>query len=100
MFGLNMVVNKGKTVFIGDTTVHEYPTSEQLAQIAVSAARVVRLFGFDPKVAFVSHSTFGQPITSRTKHIRNAVEILKSRNVDFKFDGDMQPDVALDEAYK
>ena len=100
MFGLNMVVNKGKTVFIGDTTVHEYPTSEQLTQIAVSAARVVRLFGFDPKVAFVSHSTFGQPITSRTKHIRNAVEILKSRNVDFKFDGDMQPDVALDEAYK
>jgi len=39
-------------------------------------------------------------MTSRTKHIRNAVEILKSRNVDFKFDGDMQPDVALDEAYK
>ena len=100
MFGLNMVVNKGKTVFIGDTTVHEYPTSEQLAEIAVSAARVVRLFGFDPKVAFVSHSTFGQPITSRTKHIRNAVEILKDRNVDFKFDGDMQPDVALNEAYK
>ena len=100
MFGLNMIVNKGKTVFIGDTTVHEYPTSEQLAEIAVSAARVVRLFGFDPKVAFVSHSTFGQPITSRTKHIRNAVEILKNRNVDFKFDGDMQPDVALNEAYK
>ena len=100
MFGLNMVVNKGKTVFIGDTTVHEYPTSEQLAEIAVSAARVVRLFGFDPKVAFVSHSTFGQPLTSRTKHIRNAVEILKNRNVDFKFDGDMQPDVALNEAYK
>ena len=100
MFGLNMVVNKGKTVFIGDTTVHEYPSSEQLADIAISAARVVRLFGFDPKVAFVSHSTFGQPITSRTKHIRNAVEILKERNVDFKFDGDMQPDVALNEEYK
>ncbi len=100
MFGLNMLVNKGKTVFIGDTTVHEYPSSEQLADIAISAARVVRLFGFDPKVAFVSHSTFGQPITSRTKHIRNAVQILKDRNVDFKFDGDMQPDVALNEEYK
>ena len=100
MFGLNMVVNKGKTVFIGDTTVHEYPSSEQLADIAISAARVVRLFGFDPKVAFVSHSTFGQPLTSRTKHIKNAVEILKKRNVDFKFDGDMQPDVALSEEYK
>ena len=99
MFGLNMIVNKGKTVFIGDTSVHEYPTSEQLAEIAISTSRVVRLFGFDPKVAFVSHSTFGQPVTSRTKHIRNAVEILKQKKVDFKFDGDMQPDVALSEEY-
>jgi malate dehydrogenase (oxaloacetate-decarboxylating)(NADP+) len=100
MFGLNMIVNKGKTVFIGDTSVHEYPTSEQLAEIAISSARVVRLFGFDPKIAFVSHSTFGQPLTSRTKHIKNAVNILKKKNVDFKFDGDMQPDVALNEKYK
>ena len=99
MFGLNMVVNKGKTVFIGDTSVHEYPTSDQLAEIAISAARVVRLFGFDPKVAFLSHSTFGQPLTSRTKHIRDAVEILKKKEVDFKFDGDMQPDVALNNEY-
>jgi len=100
MFGLNMVVNKGKTVFIGDTTVHEYPSSVELAEIAKSAARVVRLFGFNPKIAFLSHSTFGQPITSRTKHIRDAVEILKKMDVDFKFDGDMQPDVALNEEYK
>jgi len=100
MFGLNMVVNKGRTVFIADTTVHEYPSSNQLAEIAISSARVVRLFGFDPKIAFLSHSTFGQPITSRTKHIRDAVDILKQKNVNFKFDGDMQPDVALDEIYK
>ena len=100
MFGLNMIVNKGKTVFVGDTSVHEYPTSEQLAEIAISSARVVRLFGFDPKVAFVSHSTFGQPLTSRTKHIKNAVDILKEKDVDFKFDGDMQPDVALNDQYK
>ena len=99
MFGLNMVVNKGKTVFIGDTTVNEYPSSEELAEIAISSARVARLFGFDPKVAFLSHSTFGQPITSRTRHIRDAVEILKNKKVDFKFDGDMQPDVALSEEY-
>ena len=99
MFGLNMVVNKGKTVFIADTTVNEYPSSKQLSEIAISSARVVRLFGFDPKVAFLSHSTFGQPITSRTKHIRDAVEILKEKKVNFKFDGDMQPDVALGEEY-
>ena len=100
MFGLSMLVNKGRTVFIGDTSVHEYPTSAQMAEIAISAARVVRLFGFNPKVAFLSHSTFGQPITSRTKHIRDAVDILKQKKVDFKFDGDMQPDVALNEEYK
>ncbi len=100
MFGLNMIVHKGKTIFIGDTSVHEYPTSEQMAEIAISTARVVRLFGFDPKVAFVSHSTFGQPLTNRTKHIRNAVEILKEKKVDFEFDGDMQPDVALNAEYK
>ena len=100
MFGLNMVVNKGKTVFIGDTSVHEYPSSRQLADIAISSARVVRLFGFTPKVAFLSHSTFGQPMTSRTKHIRDAVDILKNKKVDFEFDGDMQPDVALNNEYK
>uniref|UniRef100_UPI00404ACDC3 NADP-dependent malic enzyme n=1 Tax=Candidatus Pelagibacter sp. TaxID=2024849 RepID=UPI00404ACDC3 len=100
MFGLNMVVAKGKTIFVGDTSVNEYPSSEELAEIAISAARVVKLFGFVPKVAFVSHSTFGQPLTSRTKHIKKAVEILKSKNVDFDFDGDMQPDVALNSEYK
>ena len=100
MFGLNMVVSKGKTVFIGDTSVNEYPSSQELAEIAISAARVVRLFGFDPKVAFLSHSTFGQPATDRTKRISDAVQILKERKVDFKFDGEMQPDVALEETYK
>ena len=100
MFGLNLVVHKGKTIFVGDTSVHEYPNAEQLSEIAISSARVVRLFGFDPKVAFVSHSTFGQPLTSRTKHIKEAVEILKKKNVNFEFDGDMQPDVALNDEYK
>ena len=100
MFGLNMVVAKGKTIFVGDTSVNEYPSSEELAEIAISSARVVKMFGFVPKVAFVSHSTFGQPLTSRTKHIKKAVEILKNKNVDFDFDGDMQPDVALDTEYK
>ena len=100
MFGLNMVVARGKTIFVGDTSVNEYPSSEELAEIAISSARVVKMFGFVPKVAFVSHSTFGQPLTSRTKHIKKAVEILKNKNVDFDFDGDMQPDVALNEEYK
>ncbi len=100
MFGLNLVVNRGKTIFICDTSVIEYPDSKQLAEMAKSAARVVRLFGFDPKIAFLSHSTFGQPATDRTKRLSDAVEILKKDKVDFKFDGEMQPDVALEEIYK
>ncbi len=100
MFGLNLVVNRGKTIFICDTSVIEYPDANQLAEMAKSAARVVRLFGFDPKVAFLSHSTFGEPATDRTKRLSDAVNILKKSNVDFKFDGEMQPDVALEEIYK
>jgi len=100
MFGLNLIVNRGKTIFLCDTSVIEYPDAKQLAEMAKSAARVVRLFGFDPKIAFLSHSTFGEPATDRTKRLSDAVEILKKDNVDFKFDGEMQPDVALEEVYK
>ena len=100
MFGLNLAVNRGKTIFVCDTSVIEYPDANQLAEMAISAARVVRLFGFDPKVAFLSHSTFGEPLTDRTKRISDAVNILKKKKVDFKFDGEMQPDVALEEVYK
>jgi len=100
MFGLNLIVNRGKTIFVCDTSVIEYPDANQLADMAISASRVVRLFGFDPRVAFLSHSTFGQPVTDRTKRISDAVGILKKKKVDFKFDGEMQPDVALEEMYK
>ena len=58
------------------------------------------MFGFEPKVALLSHSTFGTPKTKATKNLRDAVEILKAKKVDFKFDGEMQPDVALDEKYR
>ena len=65
----------------------------------MSSVRVARLFGFDPKVAFLSHSTFGKPTSRNTKHVRIR-EILKNRKVDFDFDGEMQPDVALNPKYK
>ena len=84
MFGLNLVVNRGKTIFVCDTSVIEYPDANQLADMAISASRVVRLFGFDPKVAFLSHSTFGQPVTDRTKRISDAVKILKKRKLILK----------------
>ena len=100
LFGLCLYVSKGRTILVADTNVTEYPTSEQLAEIANSSARVAELLGFDPKVAFLSHSTFGQPKTERTTIVRGAVEILKKNNVNFLYDGEMQPDVALNSKFK
>ena len=100
IFGLNLVVNRGKTVLIADTAVNEWPNSEQLANIAISSSRIAKLFGMDPKVAFLSHSTFGQPTTERTLKVKEAVEILDKKKVNFKYDGEMQPDVALEEVFK
>ena len=65
-----------------------------------TSARVAEILGFDPKVALLSHSTFGQPETERTKRVRQAVEMLEKRKVDFLFDGEMQPDVALNPKFQ
>ena len=100
IFGLNLLVNRGKTVLIADTAVNEWPNSISLAEIAISSARIAKLFGMDQGVAFLSHSTFGQPTTDRTLKVKEAVEILDKKKVDFKYDGEMQPDVALEEIFK
>ncbi len=100
LFGLNLLITPKKTVFVADTQVNDFPSAEDLIKIAMSSVRVARLFGFDPKVAFLSHSTFGKPSSRNTKHVREAIEILKNRRVDFDFDGEMQPDVALNPKYK
>ena len=100
LFGLNLLITPKKTVFIADTQVNDFPSADNLIKIAMSTVRVARLFGFDPKVAFLSHSTFGKPSSRNTKHVREAIEILKKKEVDFDFDGEMQPDVALNPKYK
>ena len=101
LFGLNLLITPKKTVFVADTQVNDFPSADDLIKIAVSSVRVARLFGFDPKVAFLSHSTFGKPSSRNTKHVREAIEILKKKKeVDFDFDGEMQPDVALNPKYK
>ena len=100
IFGMTMITLKGKTILVADTNVQDFPSPERLVKVSKSWVRVARLFGFDPKVAFLSHSTFGEPATDRTKRLSDAVEILKKEKVDFKFDGEMQPDVALEELYK
>ena len=59
LFGLNMLITPKKTIFIADTQVNDFPSAEKLTKIAMSSVRVAKLFGFEPKVAFLSHSTFG-----------------------------------------
>ena len=100
VFGMCIFKNQGKTIIIADTNVIEFPTSEELVAMAISSARVAKMLGLDPKVAFLSHSTFGQPETDRTKRVAKAVKMLKEKKVDFIFDGEMQPDVALNSKYK
>ena len=100
IFGMTMIVSKGKTILVADTNVEDFPSPKRLVSVSKSCVRVARLFGFDPKVAFLSHSTFGKPISKNTKHVRDAIELLKKEKVDFDFDGEMQPDVALNPIYQ
>lgn len=100
IFGMTMIVSKGKTILVADTNVTELPSSERLIKISKSCVRIARLFGFEPKVAFLSHSTFGKPLSRNTRHVRDAIEKLKKEKVGFDFDGEMQPDVALNPIYQ
>ena len=99
-FGLSIVVAKGRTVFMADTTVNENPSAEELADIAESAAGFARRMGHDPRVAFLSFSNFGNPPSDKTRHLQEAVRILDERDVDFEYDGEMQADVALNKDLK
>ena len=100
IFGMTMINSKGKTILVADTNVQDFPSAQRLVNVSKSCVRVARLFGFDPKVAFLSHSTFGNPVSKNTKHVRDAIELLKKEKVDFDFDGEMQPDVALNPIYR
>lgn len=95
VIGVSLALLRGRAVLIADTSVHAMPTSEQLADIAVEAARAARNFGIEPRVALLAYSTFGQPIGERSDQVREAIGILDQRNLDFEYDGDMAADVAL-----
>ena len=94
--GVSVVVNRGKTLFIADTNITELPDAGDLANIAESTANFAREFGFEPRVAFLSYSTFGNPVGERMQKVRDAVQILDERDVDFEYEGDIAADVALD----
>ena len=94
-FGVNILVGQSHTVFMADTTVNERPTAEQLADIAEGTAQVARRMGHEPRVAFLSYSTFGNPEGQWLENIRDAVKVLDARGAEFEYEGEMAPDVAL-----
>lgn len=96
-FGIHMMIGKNHTTFLADTTINERPTSEELAHIATETARVARRLGHEPRVAFLSYSTFGNPEGKWLENIRDAVHILDAEGVDFEYEGEMAPDAALNE---
>ncbi|MDE3060177.1 MAG: NADP-dependent malic enzyme [Pseudomonadota bacterium] len=95
LFGVTIIVAKGRTLFCADTTVQELPTPEQLAQIAIKTAHGARRLGHEPRVALLSYSTFGNPKREKSERIRDAVKALEALNPDFEFDGEMAANVAL-----
>jgi malate dehydrogenase (oxaloacetate-decarboxylating)(NADP+) len=96
LFGLSVVIARGRTVLLADTAVHELPSAEELAGIAVQSAAMARMLGHEPRVALLSFSNFGNPPMERMERLRDAVSKLDQRHVDFEYDGEMQANVALD----
>jgi malate dehydrogenase (oxaloacetate-decarboxylating)(NADP+) len=96
MIGLSILLAKGRTLFVADTSIHELPDAEELAEIAIQAAATVRRLGRTPRVAFLSYSTFGNPPGDRGEKVREAIRILDRKGVDFEYEGEMPPELALD----
>ncbi len=94
-FGIHLMVAKNYTVFLADTTVNERPSAEELAHIAKETAAVARRMGHEPRVAFLSYSTFGNPYGRWLDTIRGAVALLDEENPGFEYEGEMAPDAAL-----
>ncbi|MBO6795708.1 NADP-dependent malic enzyme [Maricaulis sp.] len=100
VMGMSIALAKERTLFIADTNVTEFPDSEALADIATEAAEAAQGFGFTPRVAFLSYSTFGNPAGQRSEKLQRAVEILDERGVEFEYEGEMSVDVALDKSHR
>jgi malate dehydrogenase (oxaloacetate-decarboxylating)(NADP+) len=94
-FGVTVIVSRGSTVLIADTAVTERPTAEQYAAIAMRSSAFARRMGLEPRVAFTSYTTFGNPPGMHIEGLREAVCILDGFKADFEYEGEMAPDVAL-----
>jgi malate dehydrogenase (oxaloacetate-decarboxylating)(NADP+) len=97
-FGIHLMVGKHTTVFMADTTVNERPGAEKLAVIAKETAAVAKRLGHEPRVAFLSYSTFGNPAGKWLEPIRDAIAILDEEKPGFEYEGEMAPEAALNPA--
>ena len=93
--GVTAVLHKGRIVLIADTLVQEWPMERDLALIARRGAAVARDFGLTPRVAFLSFSTFGHPVSERATKMHMAPRVLDEEGCDFEYEGEMTVDVAL-----
>jgi malate dehydrogenase (oxaloacetate-decarboxylating)(NADP+) len=94
-FGITVVVGRNHTMLIADTAVTERPTAEQYAAIALRSSAFARRMGIEPRVAFTSYTTFGNPPGTHIEALREAVNLLDGFKADFEYEGEMAPDVAL-----
>nr|NIN39280.1 NADP-dependent malic enzyme [Gammaproteobacteria bacterium]NIT17010.1 NADP-dependent malic enzyme [Gammaproteobacteria bacterium] len=93
---LSPVILDQGVVFIGDSQVNHDPSAEQIAHSAMAAARHIRRFGIEPKIALLSHSVFGSLESVSAQKVRRALEILDEQQMDFEYEGEMHADHALD----
>ena len=93
---LSLMILEDGPLFVADTQVNPIPTPLQIADAAVGAVRHARRFGVAPKLALCSHSNFGNLDSDSGRRMRQAMEILEQREVDFEYEGEMSLDAALD----
>ncbi len=99
-YAMNLLMLPGRTVFIGDTYVNYDPNAEQLTEMTLLAAEEIRNFGIQPKVALLSHSTFGTENTPTAEKMREVLAQLARRAPDLEVEGEMHGDAALDEGIR
>jgi malate dehydrogenase (oxaloacetate-decarboxylating)(NADP+) len=97
---LSLMILEDGPLFVADTQVHPEPTPEQIAETVIGAARHVRRFGIEPKIALCSHSQFGNLECDTGRRMRAALAILDARPRDFCYEGEMHADAALDPALR
>ncbi|KHE01631.1 malic enzyme [Pantoea stewartii] len=97
---MNALLLPNGNTFIADTYVNADPTPEQLADITLMAAETVRRFGIEPRVALLSHSSFGTSSAPGAQKMRDVLALVQQRAPELEIDGEMHGDAALVESIR